>query len=87
MNNHSKSSMYKWRRKSTSFNILQHSDGPSNSTGTNELDEVISGTRIAQVLPTYFKFLSISEILHQLSTFSTLIKGTSFHMVCLHNFF
>ena len=52
MNNHSKSSMKKWRRKSTSFNILQHSDGLRNSTGTNELDEVISCTRITQVLST-----------------------------------
>ena len=82
-----KSSMYKWRRKSTSFNILQHSDGLSNSTGTNELHEVISCTRITQVLPTYFKFLSISENFYQLRTFSTLIKGTSFHMVCLHYYF
>ncbi|KAK2571153.1 hypothetical protein P5673_003715 [Acropora cervicornis] len=50
MNNHSKSSMYKWRRKSTSFNILQHSDGPSNSTGTNELDEVDLPTQCRQSL-------------------------------------
>ena len=32
--------------------IIQHSDGLSNSTGTNEVDEVIRRTRIAQVLPT-----------------------------------
>ena len=37
--------------------IIQHSDGLSNSTGTNELDEVISRSRIAQVMPTYFKLI------------------------------
>ena len=57
MNNHRKSSMYKWRRKSISFDILQHSDGLSNSTGTNKLDEVISRSRITQVMPTYFKLI------------------------------
>lgn len=80
MNNHSKSSMYKWRRNSTIFKSLQHSEEHSNSTGTNELDEVISRTRITQVLPTYFKFLFISENFHELRISSTLIKD-SFHMV------
>ncbi|KAK2550629.1 hypothetical protein P5673_028687 [Acropora cervicornis] len=41
MNNHSKSSMYKWRRNSAIFKSLQHSDEHSNSTRTNELDELI----------------------------------------------
>ena len=87
MNNHSKSSMSKWRRNSTLFKSLQHSDDHSNSTGTNELDELIHGTRIAQVLSTYFKFLLISESFHQLlRTFSTLIKD-NFHMVHLRNLF
>ena len=80
MNNHSKSSMYKWRRNSTVFKSVQHSDDHSNSTGTNELDEVISRTRITQVLPIYFKFLFISENFHELRISSTLIKD-SFHMV------
>ena len=80
MNNHSKSSMYKCRRNSTIFKSLQHSEEHSNSTGTNELDEVISRTRITQVLPTYFKFLFISENFHELRISSTLIKD-SFHMV------
>ena len=34
--------------------VSQHSDDHSNSTGRNELDEVIHGIRIAQVLPTFF---------------------------------
>ena len=34
------------------FKSLQHSDDHSNSTGTNELDDVICQTRIAQTLPT-----------------------------------
>ena len=82
MDNHSKSSMYKWRRNSTIFKSLQHSDDHSNSTGTNELDEVICRTRITQVCQTYFKFLLISENFHQLRTSSTRIKD-SFHMVHL----
>ena len=41
MNNYSKSSMFKWSRNSTLFKSLQHSDDHGNSTGTNEMDEVI----------------------------------------------
>lgn len=36
------------------FNV-QMGEEVYNSTGTNELDEVISRSSIAQVLPTYFK--------------------------------
>ena len=60
--------------------IIQHSDGLSNSTGTNELDEVIScSSGIAQVMPTYFKLIPFNiRNCSSISTVSTLIKDRAF---------
>lgn len=81
MNNHSKSSMYKWRRNSTIFKSLQHSEEHRNSTGTNELDEVIdleSHKLICRLTLNFFWYQKI--FISWEVTSSTLIKD-SFQMV------
>ena len=80
MNNHSKSSMYKWRRNSAIFKSLQHSDEHSNSTWTNELDEVIDleSHKFCRLTLNFFWYQKI--FISWEVTSSTLIKD-SFHMV------